>query len=342
MDKNTLLNVKNLKKNFYNNEGLFGGSKNVVKAVNDVNFQINDGEVFGLVGESGCGKTTTARCILRAIEPTSGQLLFQKEDGQIVDIAKLNGRELKKFRKEMQLIFQDPYSSLNPRMTVKRIIGEPLLVNNIAKGQEMEDMVIDLMEKVGLPPEYLNRYPHAFSGGQRQRIGIARALILNPGFVVCDEPVSALDMSVQAQILNLFQDLQEDLSLTWLFIAHDLGVVKHVSNRIGVMYVGKLVEVTGAEELYRKPLHPYTEALLSSVPKPEPKLKTNRIKLEGQVADASNPPDGCFFHPRCRYAKSVCSQEIPELNEVDKKGKEHLVACHRAQELDLRGIKKVN
>lgn len=339
MRKDVLLEVKNLKKHFPIRKGIWGHVSGYVKAVDDVSFRLSEGETLGLVGESGCGKTTTGRCILRAIDPTSGQILFRRKNGEIIDVASLCHRELKSLRKDMQLIFQDPYSSLNPRMTVKDIIGEPLLVNNVAKGKELEDRVAQLMRQVGLRPEYMRRYPHAFSGGQRQRIGIARALALNPRLVVCDEPVSALDVSIQAQILNLLQDLQEQLHLTYLFIAHDLSVVEHISDRVAVMYVGKVVEVANTEELFANPRHPYTEALLSAVPKPDPRLKTERILLRGEPADPANPPKGCYFHPRCNYAQDICSQEAPKLRNIyDENDKEHIVACHFAEELELRGI----
>ncbi|NPV80301.1 MAG: dipeptide ABC transporter ATP-binding protein [Firmicutes bacterium] len=338
MRKNILLEVKDLKKHFPIRKGIWRHVVGYVKAVDDVSFRIPEGETLGLVGESGCGKTTTGRCILRAIDPTSGQILFRK-NGEMVDVASLDHKELRSLRKDMQLIFQDPYSSLNPRMTVKDIIGEPLLVNNVAKGKELEDRVAQLMRQVGLRPEYMRRYPHAFSGGQRQRIGIARALALNPRLVVCDESVSALDVSIQAQILNLLQDLQAEMHLTYLFIAHDLSVVEHISDRVAVMYVGKVVEVADTEELFANPKHPYTEALLSAVPKPDPRFKTERILLRGEVADPANPPSGCYFHPRCNYAQEICSKEAPKLRNIyGEDDKEHIVACHFAEKLELRGI----
>lgn len=338
MDKGTLIDVRNLKKYFPIHRGMWKKTVRYVRAVDDVSFRINEGETLGLVGESGCGKTTCGRCILRAIEPTSGEVHF-KQNGEFANIVDMDKEELRAIRKEIQLIFQDPYSSLNPRMTVKDIIGEPLLVNGIAIGKELEDRVIELMKKVGLRPEYMRRYPHAFSGGQRQRIGIARALALNPRLIVCDESVSALDVSIQAQILNLLQDLQEEYNLTYLFIAHDLSVIEHISDRVAVMYVGKIVELADTVDLFSCPRHPYTEALLSAVPKPDPRIKTDRILLKGEVADPANPPDGCYFHPRCDYAKEICSHEPPPLRKLEGQyGKENYVACHFAESLNLRGI----
>ena len=347
-----LLVVDDLYKHFPITRGLFKRVVGQVKAVDGVSFAITEGKTLGLVGESGCGKTTTSRMIMRAFDPTSGQILFKDRNLGWTDMTKLTPAELKRVRPNMQMIFQDPYSSLNPRMTLLDIIGEPLLVNGLARGQELRDRVGDMLRRVGLRAEYVNRYPHGFSGGQRQRMGIARALAPRPQLVVCDEPVSALDVSVQAQILNLLQDLQQEFHLTYLFVAHDLSVVEHICDRVAVMYVGKLVEVADTEELYLNPLHPYTEALLSAVPIPNPRLRRDRlvesngsagsnghrakrIVLQGEVADPSNPPPGCPFHPRCTYAVDTCKTTVPPLREL-RPG--HLVACHRAEELKLQGV----
>jgi peptide/nickel transport system ATP-binding protein len=330
-----LLEVKQLKKYFPIRQGLLRRVTNHVRAVDDVNFHLNKGETLALVGESGCGKTTTARCILRAVQPTAGEIRFRTANDTVVNIAALPKRALRPLRRQMQMIFQDPYSSLNPRMTLLDIIGEPLLVNGVTSLQERKDRVEALLELVQLPAEYMRRYPHAFSGGQRQRVGIARALALNPALIVADEPVSALDVSVQAQIVNLLLELQEQLGLSYLFVAHDLSVVKHVSDRVAVMYVGKMVEIAETEALFTTPQHPYTEALLSAVPKPDPRLRTQRIILEGEVADPAHPPSGCYFHPRCKYAQDVCRTDPPLLRELTPG---HWVSCHRAQELTLVGV----
>ena len=330
-----LLRVNDLVKHFPIRRGFLKTTIGAVRAVDGVNFHIRERETLGLVGESGCGKTTTGRCIMRAIEPTSGEVLYTRSDGETVDIAAMEKDDLKRLRREIQMIFQDPYSSLNPRMTLLQIVGEPLTVNKVAEGRELEERVAQLLRTVGLRPEYMRRYPHAFSGGQRQRIGIARALALNPRFIVADEPVSALDVSIQAQVLNLLQDLQGEFGLTYLFVAHDLSVVRHISDRVAVMYVGKLVEMAETEELYYTPLHPYTEALMSSVPKPDPRATKRRIILEGEVANPANPPSGCYFHPRCRYCIDICKEEEPELLEYRP---EHFAKCHRAEELSLRGV----
>jgi len=332
---NILLEVKGLKKYFPIRKGFFKSLAGYVKAVDGVDFFIREGETMGLVGESGCGKTTTGRTILRAYEPTDGEVWFKDRNLGRVNIPDLDKQQIKSLRQNMQMIFQDPYSSLNPRMTLLQIVGEPLLVNGVAKGSELKDRVAELLRVVGLRPEYMIRYPHAFSGGQRQRIGVARALALNPQLIVCDEPVSALDVSVQAQVLNLLQDLQEEFHLTYLFVAHDLSVIEHISDRVSVMYVGKLVEMADAEELFATPLHPYTEALMSAVPKPDPRYKAERIILEGDVADPANPPSGCYFHPRCRYAIDICKTQEPNLRELQP---DHYVSCHRAEELSLIGV----
>ncbi len=302
--------------------------------MDDVSFHLDRGETLSLVGESGCGKTTTSRCILRAITPTAGQVLLQ-DGAEVVDVASVPRGRLPALRRQMQMIFQDPFSSLNPRMTLFDIVGEPLLVHGVGSVKERTDRVVELLGLVGLRPEYMRRYPHAFSGGQRQRIGIARALALNPRLVVADEPVSALDVSVQAQILNLLLSLQDKLGLTYLFVAHDLSVVKHISDRVAVMYVGRIVETAPTEELFASPRHPYTEALLSAVPKPDPRLRSDRIVLQGEVADPANAPPGCHFHPRCPYAHAICREKAPVLQEI---APNHFVSCHRAAELSLRGV----
>jgi peptide/nickel transport system ATP-binding protein len=330
-----LLEVNGLRKYFPIRRGFLRKVVGHVRAVDDVDFFIDRGETLSLVGESGCGKTTTSRCILRAIDPTAGKIAYHTGHGDTVDMATISRRQLRPLRREMQMIFQDPFSSLNPRMTLLDIVGEPLLVNGMGNRQERQDRVADLLKLVGMRPEYMRRFPHAFSGGQRQRIGIARALALNPSLVVADEPVSALDVSVQAQILNLMLELQEKLGLTYLFVAHDLSVVKHISDRVAVMYVGQIVEMCTNQDLFAAPKHPYTEALLSAVPEPDPRRRSARIVLEGDVADPSNPPSGCYFHPRCRYAVDVCKQQTPRLQDL---GGQHFVACHRASELALAGI----
>ncbi|MEM7534544.1 MAG: oligopeptide/dipeptide ABC transporter ATP-binding protein [Chloroflexota bacterium] len=329
-----LLQVVGLQKHFPIQKGFLRRVVGHVRAVDGVDFYIKQGETFGLVGESGCGKTTTGRAVIRALEPTGGAVHFwDKEMGQ-VDVLQLEANELRTFRRHTQMIFQDPYSSLNPRMTLLDIVGEPLLNNGIT-GDERTERVANLLEMVGLRPEYIHRYPHAFSGGQRQRIGIARALALNPQLVVCDEPVSALDVSIQAQTLNLLQDLQDDFGLTYLFVAHQLNVVEHICDRVAVMYVGKLVEMAETEALFHSPLHPYTEALMGAVPRPHPKMRGERTILEGEVANPANPPSGCYFHPRCPYAIEQCKTEEPALRELRP---EHYVKCHRAEELTLCGV----
>jgi len=334
-DDANLLEVRDLRKFFPITSGFLKRQIGAVKAVDGVNFTLKEGETLGLVGESGCGKTTTSRLIMRGYDPSGGQILFKDRRLGWVDIPSLDQRGMKPLRRHIQMIFQDPYSSLNPRMTLLQLVGEPLLVNGVAKGQELKDRVADLLRVVGLRPEYMVRYPHAFSGGQRQRIGIARALALRPQLVVCDEPVSALDVSIQAQTLNLLQDLQEEFKLTYLFVAHDLSVVEHISDRVAVMYVGKMVELAPTDELYSEPMHPYTEALLSAVPKPDPTIRKRRILLRGEVADAANPPSGCYFHPRCPYAQDRCKAEEPPLREIKPN---HFAACHFLEELQLQGV----
>lgn len=330
-----VLEVRGLHKYFPVRGGLFGRHAATVRAVDDVSFSIARGETLSLVGESGCGKTTTSRCILRAIRPTSGEIIFHAATGQAIDVALLDRKGLRPLRRQMQMIFQDPFSSLNPRMTIAEIIGEPLLVNGMTDSAARHARVAELLELVHLPHAYLNRFPHAFSGGQRQRIGIARALALNPALIVADEPVSALDVSVQAQIVNLLLELQDRLGLSYLFVAHDLSVVKHVSHRVAVMYAGRIVELAPTEALFTTPRHPYTEALLSAVPVPDPRRRAQRIVLEGDVADPYAPPTGCYFHPRCRYATARCRTETPGLNELMSG---HAVRCLRADELSLSGV----
>lgn len=332
--ENKILEVESLKKYFPIKKGFFKRSVGEVKAVDDISFYVKEGETFGLVGESGCGKSTLGKGLLRAIEPSSGDVKFKNRHGQTVDVTTLDYKGLRDIRRDMQMIFQDPYSSLNPRMTVLNIIGEPLICNGIAKGEALKTRVKELMEIVGLNSRHLERYPHAFSGGQRQRIGIARALATNPKFIVCDEAVSALDVSIQAQIINLLENLQKEFHLSYLFISHDLGVIEHISDRVGVMYVGKMVEMANTETLFSTPKHPYTEALLSAKPVPNPRAKKERIILKGEVANPAKPPTGCYFHPRCPYAKEICKLESPAFQEISKG---HHVACHFAKELDLKG-----
>jgi oligopeptide transport system ATP-binding protein len=317
----TLVEVRHVRKYFPIKKGILQREVARVHAVDDVTFSVRRGETLGLVGESGCGKSTLGRCIVRLLEPTDGQVIFQGRD-----ITKLGLRQLRPLRSEMQMVFQDPYASLNPRKRVGSIIGDPLKIHGIGTAAERKKRVQELLETVGLSPEHYNRFPHEFSGGQRQRIGVARALALRPKLIVADEPVSALDVSIQSQILNLLTDLQEEFELTFIFIAHDLGVVRHVSDRIAVMYLGKLVELSPAEELYTRPIMPYTEALLSAVPIPDPDLaeRRERIVLTGDVPSPINPPSGCRFHPRCRYMTDVCKQVEPPLTDYDG----HLAACH--------------
>ncbi|MBI5304451.1 MAG: ATP-binding cassette domain-containing protein [Chloroflexi bacterium] len=330
-----LLQVQNLKKYFPIEKGFLRKVVGHVKAVDDVSLYIRRNETLGLVGESGSGKTTLGRCLLRAIEPTAGQIMFYPEDSAPIDVVALDKPGLKAMRRKAQIVFQNPYSSLDPRKTILQIVGEPLILHNVAKGDELVERVKQLMNLVGLEVQYMNRYPHAFSGGQRQRIGVARALALNPELIIADEPVSALDVSIQAQILNLLQDIRSELNLSFLFIAHSLNVIRHVSHRVAVMYVGKIVEMADVVELFTNPRHPYTESLLSAIPKPDPDLRMKRIILQGEVANPANPPSGCYFHPRCRYAKDICKQQAPVWEELSPG---HFVACHRAKELELVGV----
>ncbi|MCQ4922364.1 ATP-binding cassette domain-containing protein [Tissierella carlieri] len=320
--KERLIEVNNLKKYFPVKKSSFMGKPQYLKAVDDVSFYINEGETLGLVGESGCGKSTTGRSIIRLFDITGGQILYRGKD-----IAKLKESDLKPYRRKMQVVFQDPYASLNPTLTVKDLISEPLDVYHIGSKKERQERTLELLEKVGLGKNHLDRYPHEFSGGQRQRIGIARALSINPEFILCDEPISALDVSIQAQVVNMLEDLQNELGLTYLFIAHDLSMVRHISHRIGVMYLGKLIEIGASDDIYKHPIHPYTQALLSSVLEPDPRTaRENPIKvLEGDVPSPLNPPSGCKFVTRCKYAMKQCHEIEPKLIERESG---HMVACH--------------
>lgn len=321
-EKRALLSVRNLKKYFPIRSGVFMRTTGYVRAVDDVSFSVREGETLGLVGESGCGKSTTGRTVLRLIEPTEGEVEF---DG--IPLTKLSSEEMRKRRRDMQMVFQDPFASLNPRMTVGDILEEPLIVHGIGTAKERKEQVRELLRLVGMDEDHANRYPHQFSGGQRQRIGIARAVALRPKLIVADEPVSALDVSIQSQVLNLLEDLQEQFGLTYLFIAHDLSVVRHISDRVGVMYLGRLVELADRDELYDHPLHPYTQALLSAVPVPDPDAKRERIILQGDVPSPADPPKGCAFHPRCPHVMDICREVRPRFRD---QGSGHFVACHLA------------
>jgi peptide/nickel transport system ATP-binding protein len=320
MTQTAILEIKNLKKHFTMTKGIIKKKTTKVRAVDGLNFNVYEGETLGIVGESGCGKSTTGQLILGLLEASEGNIYFQNRD-----IATMSGEELRKARRDLQVIFQDPFSSLNPRMTVEELIGEPLVVHGLARGKQLKEEVRELIKLVGLGEHHLKRFPHEFSGGQRQRIGIARALALKPKVIVCDEAVSALDVSIQAQILNLLKKLQREMGLTYVFIAHGLPVVRHISDRIGVMYLGRMVELADRDDIFESPLHPYTQALLDSVPIPDPKLRKEHQLIEGEIPNPSNPPSGCHFHPRCPFATSLCRSEEPEYKEMRPN---HFVACH--------------
>lgn len=326
--KEVLIEIRNLKKHFPIMRGILRRQVGAVQAVDGVTFNIYKGETLGLVGESGCGKSTTGRTILQLLEPTDGSVFYGDKE-----LTALNKSELRRSRRDMQMIFQDPYASLNPRMAIGGIIGEPLQIHNIGNAKSRKERIKELMALVGLNPYFINRYPHEFSGGQRQRIGIARALATNPSFIVADEPISALDVSIQAQVVNLMDDLKEELGLTYLFIAHDLSMIRYISDRVAVMYLGRIVELSDRDQVFEKPLHPYTQALLSAIPIPDPEKeeKRKRLILEGDVPSPANPPSGCRFHPRCQYMTDICQKEDPEFRNLGSDGKQHMVACHHAE-----------
>ena len=340
MRDGALLEVRDLVKDFEVSKGVTRREVGRIRAVNELSFHIDRGETLGLVGESGCGKTTTGRCIIRAVEPTSGAILYRTRDDEIVDVAGLDKEALRRIRRDVRLIFQDPFASLNPRMTVLQIVSAPLKANRLVESRrDLEERVAGMLQAVGLNPDHMQRYPHAFSGGQRQRLAIARALVSDPRLVIADEPVSALDVSVQAQVLNLLEQLRRDLDLTFLFIAHNLAVVEHMCERIAVMYMGGIVELANREDLFDRPAHPYTEALLAAIPDVDPERDRRDVSLRGEVGDLMDPPTGCYFHPRCPYATPQCAQERPPLaGPEDTAGQPHMVACHRAEELTLKGI----
>jgi peptide/nickel transport system ATP-binding protein len=337
-DPEALVDIRDLSMRFHIGRGFLGvGGRMTINAVSDVNLTVRRGETLGLVGESGCGKTTLGRCILRAYKPTSGELHYRRDDGTLVDLARLSIRELRPYRRQIRTVFQDPNSSLNPRMTLLQIVGEPLLAGGIARGEELRDRVAEGLRLVGLRPEYMRRYPHAFSGGERQRIGIARALITRPRLVVADEAVSALDVSIRSQILNLLDDLQEQLGLTYVFVSHDLSVIQHLCSRVAVMYLGRIIEEASTDDLFERPRHPYTETLLRALPLPDPRLRGTRkhISLRGEVPDPASPPPGCTFHPRCPYAQHRCDTDEPSLIPLRS---DRAARCHYADTLELDGV----
>ena len=336
--RKVVLSVEDLQTHFPIRKGFFKRLTGWIKAVDGVRFQIREGETVSLVGESGCGKSTTAKSIVRAVEPRGGKILYTCRDGRVEDVVSVTHQRLRAVRQEVRMIFQDPFQSLNPRFTIRDIIGEPLRNYGMASGAVLKERVAELLSDVGLNPQHMGRYPHAFSGGQRQRIGLARALALGPRLLLADEPTSALDVSVQAQILNLMQKLQNEHGLSYLFITHELGIVRHFSDRCGVMYLGRIVEMGETADLFKKPLHPYTEALLSAAPVPNPRMAAERIVLEGDVPDPADAPPGCPFHTRCRYVKDRCRSEVPPLEPLEE-GSAHTVACHYAAELDLKGAR---